>query len=99
LQVTANSELRGVEATGANALPQVEIQNAFADQYGKILNFGRFREGLKKLNSWYEDRGIFGQVWRNNQMQVADLLQARLQPVVSAGILTAPLRVASSTEP
>lgn len=62
LQVAANPELSGVIATGANLLPQIVIQDAFKDQYGKTLNFGSMHSAIGKLNTWYEDRGIFGQV-------------------------------------
>lgn len=60
--MTANSELRGVVATGASTLPQAVMEEAFRTQYGRILNFRSFKESLQKVNSWYEDRGIFGQV-------------------------------------
>ena len=60
-QVTANPELRGVRASGANVLPQRVIEDAFRAQYGHTLNFGAFSTALKRLNGWYEDRGLFGQ--------------------------------------
>ena len=47
---------------GANVLPQKEIEEAFKHQFGCTLNFPQFSGALKKLNKWYEDRGIFGQV-------------------------------------
>lgn len=61
-QLEANPELRGVVTAGGNVLPQAVIEEAFADQYGRTLNFKSFRGALGKLNSWYEERGIFGQV-------------------------------------
>jgi outer membrane protein insertion porin family len=33
-----------------------------AQQYSRTLNFGAFNRALQALNSWYEERGIFGQV-------------------------------------
>ena len=60
--MTPNQEIRGIVATGANVLPQRVIEDAFRDQYGHTLNFGRFSSALKELNGWYEDRGIYGQV-------------------------------------
>jgi outer membrane protein insertion porin family len=51
-QLEANPELRGVVSSGANVLPQAVIEEAFADQYGKTLNFRNFRGALAKLNSW-----------------------------------------------
>lgn len=47
---------------GANVLPQKEIEEAFKHQFGCTLNFPKFSGALKRLNKWYEDRGIFGQV-------------------------------------
>ena len=47
---------------GANVLPQKEIEEAFKHQFGCTLNFPQFSGALKRLNKWYEDRGIFGQV-------------------------------------
>jgi outer membrane protein insertion porin family len=61
-QVRANPELKGVVATGANTLPQVVVEEAFRDQYGRTLNFRAFKDSLGKVNRWYEERGIFGQV-------------------------------------
>jgi outer membrane protein insertion porin family len=31
-------------------------------QYARTLNFGAFNHALSAINSWYEERGIFGQV-------------------------------------
>lgn len=59
--MTANEKLKGVVATGANTLPQAVLEEAFRDQYGRILNFRAFKASLGKVNSWYEERGIFGQ--------------------------------------
>jgi hypothetical protein len=60
-QATANPVVRGVVVSGANVLPQREIEEAFGDQFGKTLNFPAFSASLRRLNRWYEDRGIFGQ--------------------------------------
>ena len=62
IQATANPVVRGVVVSGANVLPQREIEEAFGDQFGKTLNFPAFSASLRRLNRWYEDRGIFGQV-------------------------------------
>ena len=62
IEVNANPELRGVVTLGANTLPQRVIEDAFQSQYGKTLNFETFNSSLLTLNSWYEERGIFGQV-------------------------------------
>ncbi|BDA46032.1 Outer envelope protein 80, chloroplastic [Coccomyxa sp. Obi] len=62
LQATANPVIKGVVVTGANVLPQREIEEAFRDQAGRTLNFPAFSSAVKRLNRWYEDRGIFGQV-------------------------------------
>ena len=62
LQATANPVIKGVMVRGANVLPQKEIEEAFQNQFGRTLNFPQFSGALKRLNKWYEDRGIFGQV-------------------------------------
>ena len=54
--------IKGVVVTGANVLPQREIEEAFRDQAGRTLNFPAFSSAVKRLNRWHEDRGIFGQV-------------------------------------
>ena len=51
-------------ATGADTLPQVVVEDAFRDQYGRTLNFRAFKDSLGKVNRWYEERGIFGQARR-----------------------------------
>jgi outer membrane protein assembly factor BamA len=61
-QATANPLVKGVVVSGANVLPQREIEEAFRDQAGHTLNFPAFSSAIKRLNRWYEDRGIFGQV-------------------------------------
>lgn len=53
---------QGVVLSGANKLPSVVVEQAFRSEYGKTLNFGRFKRALEKLNTWYEERGLFGQV-------------------------------------
>jgi hypothetical protein len=51
-QVTANPELKGVVLSGASALPQRIIEDAFQPQYGKTLNFKNFNGALMRLNTW-----------------------------------------------
>ncbi len=43
-------------------LPQIVLESAFRNQYGRTLNFEEFGTAIKTLNKWYEDRGILGQV-------------------------------------
>ena len=61
-QVEANKPLNGVTAEGANVLPSRVIEDAFQHQYNKTLNYTDLKAGLQKVDSWYRDRGIFGQV-------------------------------------
>lgn len=61
-QVQPNPVLQGVVAVGADALPTSLIQDVFAGQCGNIVNFGLFGQALKRLDRWYQDRGVFGQV-------------------------------------
>jgi len=69
--VQPNPVLRGVTITGQQVLPQSVIDQSFGDQYGKILNLRRFEEGVKKINTWYQDNGyVLGQI--TEAPQVAD---------------------------
>lgn len=70
IQATANPVIKGVVVRGANVLPQKEIEDAFKHQFGRTLNFPQFSGALKRLNKWYEDRGIFGQVGCPAQMNL-----------------------------
>ncbi len=49
-------------AEGANVLPARVIEDAFQNQYDQTLNYSDFKVAIQKLDSWYADRGIFGQV-------------------------------------
>ncbi len=49
-------------AEGANVLPARVIEDAFQNQYDKTLNYTDFKGAIQKLDKWYADRGIFGQV-------------------------------------
>ncbi|KAF6264536.1 surface antigen-domain-containing protein [Scenedesmus sp. NREL 46B-D3] len=62
IKVTANPELRGVVARGANQLPTAVLQKAMRPLYGGPLNFVDFSRAVERLDGWYRDRGILGQV-------------------------------------
>lgn len=50
--------LRSIVVSGADSLPAKVIQDAFAGQAGRTINFGEFRAALDRLSEWYDDRGI-----------------------------------------
>ena len=50
--------LRSIVVTGADSLPTKVIQDAFACQAGRTINYGEFRAGLDSLSRWYDDHGI-----------------------------------------
>lgn len=60
--MTANPELRGLVVEGGNVLPTSVVEDAFRAQHGKTLNIQQFREGLARLDQWYQDKGFFGSV-------------------------------------
>ncbi|CAI5529683.1 unnamed protein product [Closterium sp. Naga37s-1] len=60
--VEANQEMKGLMCMGANVLPTRVIEDAFRDEYGKVVNIQRLNGVLDVLNGWYSDRGLFGQV-------------------------------------
>lgn len=62
VQVEPNPELRGIVASGANVLPQRVIQDAFCLQHGRTLNFPAFGDAINRINDWYKERGLLGQV-------------------------------------
>ncbi|KAG7666840.1 hypothetical protein Ndes2526B_g04666 [Nannochloris sp. 'desiccata'] len=62
VEVTPNPELRGVVSTGAARLPQAIIQDAFHGMRGRTLNYNSLTRAVAKLNSWYEEHGVLGQV-------------------------------------
>ncbi|BBM98926.1 outer membrane protein insertion porin family [Marchantia polymorpha subsp. ruderalis] len=61
-KVESNQELKGLVCNGANVLPTRVVQDAFHDEYGKVVNIQRLNKVLDTLNGWYRDRGLFGQV-------------------------------------
>ncbi|CAI7884875.1 unnamed protein product [Closterium sp. NIES-54] len=61
-RVEANQEMKGLMCVGANVLPTRVIEDAFRDEYGKVVNIQRLNGVLDVLNGWYSDRGLFGQV-------------------------------------
>ncbi|MGE5656826.1 MAG: BamA/TamA family outer membrane protein [Actinomycetota bacterium] len=84
--VQANPVLRSVQLTGQNVLPQTVLNDAFRDQYGRILNLRRFEEGVKKINQWYQENGyVLAQVV--DAPQVADDGTVTLQ--VAEGVIEA----------
>ena len=62
VEVTPNPELRGVVAVGASRLPQIVIQDAFEGMRGRTLNYNALTRAVARLNSWYEQHGVLGQV-------------------------------------
>lgn len=49
-------------ARGANMLPTAVVQKAMRPLYGGPLNFVAFSKAVERLDKWYQDRGILGQV-------------------------------------
>jgi len=62
IEVTPNPELRGVVARGTARLPQAVVEDAFLGMRGRTLNFNNLTAAVSKLNSWYEQHGVLGQV-------------------------------------
>lgn len=55
--VTVNPVLQSVQLEGDRVLPKSVIDQAFGDQYGKILNLNSLKDGIKVVNKWYQDNG------------------------------------------
>ena len=62
VQVTPNEVFRGMTANGANVLPNSVVQSAFGGMFGKTLNFVNLKQAIGKLDQWYSDHGVLGQV-------------------------------------
>ncbi|MEM6446127.1 MAG: BamA/TamA family outer membrane protein [Cyanobacteria bacterium P01_D01_bin.123] len=55
--VTANPVLRSVTTENATILPDEVVEEAFASQQGKVLNFGDLQAGVQDVEQWYTDNG------------------------------------------
>ncbi|QIZ70269.1 CHAT domain-containing protein [Oxynema aestuarii] len=55
--VEPNPILKTVRVEGTQVLPQAVIEDIFAPQYGKIVNFKALEEHILRLNQWYQERG------------------------------------------
>lgn len=61
-QVEPNQEFKGLICEGANVLPTKFVEDAFKEDYGKIVNFQRLDKVLRSINSWYSERGLLAKV-------------------------------------
>lgn len=55
--VRPNPILRSVSAANAVILPDEVLDDAFAGQQGRVLNFGDLQAGVQDVESWYADNG------------------------------------------
>lgn len=62
IKIKAYDEVKGMKTNGANVLPTVVVERAFAPVFGQTLNVVNLREAVDKLNQWYSDQGVVGQV-------------------------------------
>lgn len=56
-EVRVNPVLQKVQLQGTQVLPDSVVQDAFASQYGTVLNLNELDAGIKKINKWYQDNG------------------------------------------
>jgi outer membrane protein insertion porin family len=85
VEVTPNPELRGVVSTGAARLPQAIIQDAFHGMRGRTLNYNALTRAVAKLNSWYEEHGVLGQVI-DVELGQGDVAQVKVAEATVNGI-------------
>ncbi len=57
-EVVANPELRAVEVSGAEVIPQEEVDQIFSSLYGRTLNLNELQSGIEDLNQWYQNQGF-----------------------------------------
>jgi len=55
--VQPNPVLQDVVIEGNEVLPETEVDDIFAEQYGEIINLLDFQEGILELNEWYQEQG------------------------------------------
>ena len=55
--VQPNPVLRSVQVEGNQVLPPEVVDEAFADQYGEILNLRDLQQGIQTVNEWYQENG------------------------------------------
>ncbi len=56
--VDVNPVLNRVVAPETQVLPDEVVEQAFASQYGQTLNFNDLQDGVKRVNTWYQDNGF-----------------------------------------
>ncbi|MEM6501363.1 MAG: BamA/TamA family outer membrane protein [Cyanobacteria bacterium P01_C01_bin.89] len=57
-EVVANPELRAVEVSGAEVIPDEEVDRIFSPLYGRTLNLNELQSGIEDLNQWYQQQGF-----------------------------------------
>jgi outer membrane protein insertion porin family len=55
--VAPNPALTDVVAEGRTVLPEAELNQFFADQKGKTINYGQLQRSIKDVEEWYATRG------------------------------------------
>ncbi|KMZ56006.1 Outer envelope protein 80, chloroplastic [Zostera marina] len=61
-QVEPNQDFRGLVCEGANVLPSKFLEDAFRDEYGKIVNVRHIHGVVSAIDGWYRERDLFGRV-------------------------------------
>ncbi|MDY6938437.1 MAG: BamA/TamA family outer membrane protein, partial [Cyanobacteriota bacterium] len=56
-EVESNPVVTDVNVRGNQILTQERVDEFFSDQYGQILNFRDFQDGIDRLNEWYREQG------------------------------------------
>ncbi|WP_414404525.1 BamA/TamA family outer membrane protein [Synechococcus sp. OH30] len=56
-EVKPNPILKAVRTEGAKVLDPEVLQKAFADQEGRVLNFGKLQAAVAEIEQWYADKG------------------------------------------
>lgn len=61
-RVEPNVEMMGLKVYGANVLPSRIVEDAFREDFGKVINIHSLNRAMDTVNGWYNTRGLFGQV-------------------------------------
>jgi outer membrane protein insertion porin family len=56
-EVKPNPVLKAVRAEGTKVLDLEVLRKAFAEQEGRVLNFGKLQAAVEEIEQWYADKG------------------------------------------
>ena len=68
------------------------MEDAFRELHGRTLNFNSMVQAVGKLNKWYEEKGVLGQVRRTQSGAGSGVLSGVLRAAAPGDQVTAASR-------